>query len=317
MIADMKTPGRNDPCPCGSGLKFKKCCIKNPLNPSPKYTPERGHHWSQQEIDEFPTEMIIEKLGMCGISFTEDVFLKDVEECCAASDIYNRWKARFTLTATGFDADFPRMAAEVLWQRLAPGKVNTEQLDELMQDGYALIEQRDHAAGCRLWLTVWDHLKPRFTKAMRTIEQADTVFEGYQHLFNWCQDVELELGNAAIDDRAFHDHRIRYCREFCEFFPDEKEIVEHMKQAVGEALFRSGRVAAAERHFEQLVKEYPKSPWSYITWGDLYVGYADRKGDPQRAEELYRKALGIDPAEGETIRQRLRDLKDARQRKFS
>ncbi len=21
-------PGRNDPCPCGSGLKFKKCCFK-------------------------------------------------------------------------------------------------------------------------------------------------------------------------------------------------------------------------------------------------------------------------------------------------
>ena len=20
------TPGRNDPCPCGSGVKFKKCC---------------------------------------------------------------------------------------------------------------------------------------------------------------------------------------------------------------------------------------------------------------------------------------------------
>ena len=20
-------PGRNDPCPCGSGKKFKKCCI--------------------------------------------------------------------------------------------------------------------------------------------------------------------------------------------------------------------------------------------------------------------------------------------------
>jgi hypothetical protein len=22
--------GRNDPCPCGSGKKFKKCCINNP-----------------------------------------------------------------------------------------------------------------------------------------------------------------------------------------------------------------------------------------------------------------------------------------------
>ncbi len=23
-----KTPGRNDPCPCGSGRKYKKCCGK-------------------------------------------------------------------------------------------------------------------------------------------------------------------------------------------------------------------------------------------------------------------------------------------------
>lgn len=22
-----KVPGRNDPCPCGSGKKYKKCCI--------------------------------------------------------------------------------------------------------------------------------------------------------------------------------------------------------------------------------------------------------------------------------------------------
>ncbi|HNI57821.1 MAG TPA: SEC-C metal-binding domain-containing protein [Elusimicrobiota bacterium] len=24
----MKTIGRNDPCPCGSGKKYKKCCGK-------------------------------------------------------------------------------------------------------------------------------------------------------------------------------------------------------------------------------------------------------------------------------------------------
>ena len=24
--------GRNDPCPCGSGLKFKKCCLLNPAS---------------------------------------------------------------------------------------------------------------------------------------------------------------------------------------------------------------------------------------------------------------------------------------------
>ena len=25
----MNTVGRNDPCPCGSGLKFKRCCLKS------------------------------------------------------------------------------------------------------------------------------------------------------------------------------------------------------------------------------------------------------------------------------------------------
>ncbi|MBR6584145.1 MAG: SEC-C domain-containing protein, partial [Firmicutes bacterium] len=24
-----KEPGRNDPCPCGSGKKYKKCCGAN------------------------------------------------------------------------------------------------------------------------------------------------------------------------------------------------------------------------------------------------------------------------------------------------
>lgn len=29
-ISDMKEVGRNDPCPCGSGKKYKKCCAQKP-----------------------------------------------------------------------------------------------------------------------------------------------------------------------------------------------------------------------------------------------------------------------------------------------
>ena len=28
-VVKEKEPGRNDPCPCGSGKKYKKCCGKN------------------------------------------------------------------------------------------------------------------------------------------------------------------------------------------------------------------------------------------------------------------------------------------------
>ena len=30
-VTSEKTVGRNDPCPCGSGKKFKKCCGANDL----------------------------------------------------------------------------------------------------------------------------------------------------------------------------------------------------------------------------------------------------------------------------------------------
>lgn len=38
--------GRNDPCPCGSGLKFKKCCLNKPNKPPPdlqKVPKKPGH----------------------------------------------------------------------------------------------------------------------------------------------------------------------------------------------------------------------------------------------------------------------------------
>ena len=49
-LSNDKTIGRNDPCPCGSGKKFKKCCmpseggsaepvfVRNPKPPRPSST---------------------------------------------------------------------------------------------------------------------------------------------------------------------------------------------------------------------------------------------------------------------------------------
>ena len=31
-VATMAKPGRNDPCPCGSGNKYKKCCLAKVVN---------------------------------------------------------------------------------------------------------------------------------------------------------------------------------------------------------------------------------------------------------------------------------------------
>jgi hypothetical protein len=44
----MKKPGRNDPCPCGSGKKFKKCCESTMLGG--RFKAERVHEESASQI---------------------------------------------------------------------------------------------------------------------------------------------------------------------------------------------------------------------------------------------------------------------------
>ena len=50
----MNKVGRNDPCPCGSGKKFKKCCLDKPYQPSAELLAD--FELGQQRIREYEEE---------------------------------------------------------------------------------------------------------------------------------------------------------------------------------------------------------------------------------------------------------------------
>jgi len=67
----MSKIGRNDPCPCGSGKKYKKCCIDRPLLEIVKRMPvldyenidyHRNSLLTYEEVNQKSTEEIIDKL---------------------------------------------------------------------------------------------------------------------------------------------------------------------------------------------------------------------------------------------------------------
>lgn len=41
-----------------------------------------------------------------------------------------------------------------------------------------------------------------------------------QFIYNWCQDFEMELANAAVEDKSYYEKRIKYCQDFLRIFPD-------------------------------------------------------------------------------------------------
>ena len=216
--------GRNQPCPCGSGKKFKKCC-----------------------------------LGKSNSSI------------------------------------FPKR----------------DELDVLMEKGYSLLDKNKPVGACDVWLELWEKLKIRLKPEFKNVKEAETIFSGGEIVYNWCQDLEAELGNAAIDDASFYQRRIEYCNDFCSIFPESDSLLIHnMKRAIAESHFALGDVSEGDECFKALIEEYPTNIWGYIGWGDMYFWSMkkDTKPDYEKAERIYKMAIGME-LEGESdLIDRLKEL---------
>lgn len=273
----------------------------------------RENHWSCEEIREFSTDKILQKLNNFGIPMTPEKFLEDVQNSYGGIEIADRWEKDYTITAEHLDLDFPWMAAIVLWERLAPDRMSNEQLDDLIDQGYDLIEYNyNEAKACTIWLEVWEHLKQRCDPDVKSIEAAAKRFNDSFELYNWCQDLELYLGDAALENSDYYYPRITYCQEFCQRFPEtEEEILVNMKRAEAESHFYLGKIEEGEKLFQDLVDQFPRSAWGYIGWGDMYCFQPKNLPLPVdyvKAEKIYKTALKNNVDEPKVIRDRLRSL---------
>jgi hypothetical protein len=104
------------------------------------------------------------------------------------------------------------------WEQLKAGTLPPieltpdERLDDLMQEGYRLLQVRQTIEACDKWLQAWEIIKQIAAPPMRNVREFDTAHPLTQSVFNWCQDLEMELQNAAARNPIYHEHRLRYAR---------------------------------------------------------------------------------------------------------
>lgn len=302
----MSKIGRNDPCSCGSEKKYKKCCMNKSSITPPKST--QRHYWDQDEIELMSNDEIIARLKKFGVPFDEREFKKESQHYKSASDLGEKWITGNPITAVGMDEDFIWIACIVLWRRLLPDRICMEDIDDLMQDGYANINDLKYHNGCKKWKQVWNSLKAHFTPEMKDVKDADIILGGTQSISSWCQDYEEELGNAIIRDSKFHHDRLILCEEFLQFFPnsDEKILVTML---VGKAtsLYGIGETEKGETEFQNLIKNHPNNAWGYIGWGDIYA-FEMKPPNKKRAIEIYSMALDKGLEDEEFARQNIHEL---------
>ncbi|MHB1627720.1 MAG: SEC-C metal-binding domain-containing protein [Bacilli bacterium] len=307
--------GRNDPCPCGSGKKFKKCCIDKAEYRTAAAAPLRTTgEWTEKRVAQFSTEEIFRRLRGMGIVDSQTAFMRRMGSQRILSEVVSSWGESLA-SAIPQDIEFAGVASLVLWRRYAAGEMRPEdprllEMRNWFDEGYQHIEHRRLSEACRVWMKVWERVLEEtgdLDSAIHSVAELEVALGGPLgcSLYNWCQDFELELGNAAIESTDFVRMRLDYARSFAERFPkSEDSVLVNMGRAEGESLFLLGRAEEGDAVFEALAERFPSDEWVYIGWGDQYSpeftqGMKKERQqqlqDAHRARELYQRGLANVP----------------------
>ena len=310
--------GRNEPCPCGSGKKFKKCCIDKPEYkwhpPEPK-EPTRPRtlgidarspwtefdripkpRWSLENVRSMSTPAICEKLNTLGIPFDEDDFRKQAEHFESIEEFLAQWKTDDDFLELGEDADFPWLAVYILAERLRPDKPLLNHVGFWIIDGYSM-QHVDEKKTCDLWWRAWEFVIAWSKKYdIHSLEKLDDSLGDYvdSYVADWLTDLEEQLFNLWKRGQTYIRRRLELARMVQLQFPERNPDLLNWGRAEGESLFRLDDPVAGDKVYRSLTEQFPDDAWGYIGWGDEYsptFAAAPAYVDSEKALRIYRMGL--------------------------
>ena len=265
----MTTPRRNDPCPCGSGRKYKHCCLAQAIDPAgAAYNrgvaaaavgdAEQALRCFRQALDIQPEfAEARNNLGLILLSRGRlDEAARAFERALASRPDYAT--ALYNLAGVHLHrGELPQAAA--CYQRL---------LARSPDDAGA-----QHGLG-KAWLRLG-----RLDEAAAALQRALTLRPGVP-------EVHIDLANALLNLGRVDD-AVAACREALALKPDSADA--HL--TLGIAFYRQGRLAESTASCQQAIALRPDHAES---WVNLANGY-QRPGGLHQAVASLRRALELDP----------------------
>ncbi len=184
-------------------------------------------------------------------------------------------------------------------------------LEDKIREGYRLLSRGACQEGCDVWLEVWKTVVAAMdTYGIEYIEDFDKKFRGKESIYNWASDFEMELGNAARDNKDYAVVRIDFCREYTERYRDQTDLnILNMKVAIAESHYLLGREEEGERLFRKFLEENPTWGWGWISWSDIYRYVHEENADSNKAVDILKKALAVENLQDrEEVKLRLKEL---------
>lgn len=329
--------GRNDPCPCGSGKKYKKCCIPKYDQPvklaaKPKIyaknilrsweeddlldTSFLAGLWTPQKVRQMSDQEILEKLHELKINLTREQFIQDIERQCDTDLIIAEWQTRYSYEAKGWDEDFPFLALRELWDRWTPDYFGIHRIDEMAEE---MEESHSDESQLRqlenIWKVIKDHvILPYGIHSFHAIHSRFVLFYDLESLFF---DYESELiAECRVDLEKQEEHFAKLIALYEDILLTLSDIPLqnrlNIQNFIAQAYFYMGNIEKGEVLYQQLTDGNPTWAWGYVSWGDMYnfTGSFPNLLNKEKAEDIYRRGLQFCKSEDrDVLRERIKDLK--------
>jgi hypothetical protein len=108
---------------------------------------------------------------------------------------------------------------------------------------------------------------------------------------NYVQYLEMELHNAGMDDRPYHQKRMDFCKERLEWCGTDELLANNTRIGLGAAHYWAGDEPGGEATFREWIREDPDCGWAYSGWAECCIS---NSGEPQygKAEEILLAGYG-------------------------
>lgn len=335
----MSKIGRNDPCPCGSGKKHKKCCLlKTPapalhLEPAerdaspmgaehpplpPAHDPfalasDTGPVWQREVLKGDSTAMLQARFGEVGIDAGAEAF------AAAAAQVPGVWRL-LEVWLEGLEApiELPQIAvleeaAWRLWQRHGLGRPCSEQVDEATDAAIEATFGSDVPAALTACERAWALLLARMDPEEQSGQGAVDALGLAWHPVAWLDELmnmirDQDVGPGPELDRALALAEAQVARLPGDGVAIRTRTLGHLADLLGAA----GRLGEMLTHAQALMAAFPAVSDGYMAaW--MALGMDDDWPCPElvgRARGLLRAALQrpIVDAEWRSVERALEEL---------
>lgn len=197
-----------------------------------------------------------------------------------------------------------------------------EKLDMTMQKGYGYEMSGDTDKAVACWKNVFDEIKGYFTEyQLSDLKAFDKIYNGTQYVVNWVQDYDDALRNVLLDsDEASKQEMGIQKIDLLNFLlslnlAEELNVYNH-KRSLAKTYYLMGQAETGEKHFIQLIEDYPDNVWGYIGYSDEYWMDYSRYKDFNKAFKILDKAYHrMTIKESDIIVERLTDMMIAMKKK--